>query len=72
VVELKRDRTPRDTLAQALEYVSFVEQLGPEQLEAILQSYLNDDSLCPAEHYREHFELDSDNAVAFTAPDIMT
>jgi RecB family endonuclease NucS len=45
VVELKRDRTPRDTLAQALEYVSFVVQLDTEQLEAILRSYLNDDSL---------------------------
>ena len=26
VLELKRDRTPRDTLAQALEYSSFVER----------------------------------------------
>jgi len=65
VVELKRDRTPRDTLAQALEYVSFVAQLDTEQLEAILRSYLNDDSLSLAEHHREHFELASDEAVAF-------
>ena len=65
VVELKRDRTPRDTLAQALEYVSFVEPLDTEQLEAILRSYLNDDSLSLAEHHREHFELTSDEAVAF-------
>jgi hypothetical protein len=65
VVELKRDRTPRDTLAQALEYVSFVEPLDSEQLEAILRSYLNDDSLSLAEHHREHFELASDKAVAF-------
>src|SRR4026208_1717800 len=28
VVELKRNRTPRETLAQALEYASFVEKLG--------------------------------------------
>ncbi len=27
VIELKRDRTPRNTLAQALEYASFTEQL---------------------------------------------
>ena len=31
VVELKRDRTPRDTLAQALEYASFAEQLDAER-----------------------------------------
>ncbi len=65
VVELKRDRTPRDTLAQALEYVSFVEQLDTEQLEAILRAYLNDDSLSLAEHHREYFELASDEAIAF-------
>ena len=65
MVELKRDRTPRDTLAQALEYVSFVAPLDSEQLEAILRSYLNDDSLSLAEHHREHFELASDEAVAF-------
>lgn len=65
VVELKRDRTPRDTLAQALEYVSFGEQLDTAQLEAILQSYLNDDSLSLAVHHREYFELADDEAVAF-------
>lgn len=65
VVELKRDRTPRDTIAQSLEYVSFAERLNTAQLEGILRSYLNDDSLSLAEHHREYFELDSDEAVAF-------
>src|SRR6266568_4987211 len=35
VVELKRDQTPRDTLAQALEYASFAEQLDTKRLEEI-------------------------------------
>ena len=39
VLELKRDRTPRETLAQALEYASFVENLDTAQLEKILQSF---------------------------------
>ncbi|WP_446008208.1 endonuclease NucS domain-containing protein [Candidatus Electrothrix sp.] len=65
VVELKRDRTPRDTIAQSLEYVSFAERLDTAQLEGILRSYLNDDSLSLAEHHREYFELGSDEAVAF-------
>lgn len=65
VVELKRDRTPRDTIAQSLEYVSFAERLDAAQLEGILRSYLNDDSLSLAEHHREYFELGSDEAVAF-------
>jgi hypothetical protein len=65
VVELKRDRTPRDTLAQALEYASFAEQLDTEQLEEILQSYLNDESLMLAEYHRKYFDLAPDEAVAF-------
>lgn len=65
VIELKRDRTPRDTLAQALEYASFAERLDTEQLEAILRSYLNDESLNLAEYHREYFKLGSDEAVAF-------
>ncbi len=65
VVELKRNRTPRDTLAQALEYASFAARLDMEQLEAILRSYLNDESLNLAEHHRVYFELGPDEAIAF-------
>ncbi|MFC1636176.1 endonuclease NucS domain-containing protein [Planctomycetota bacterium] len=65
VVELKRDRTPRDTIAQSLEYASFAERIDTTQLEDILHSYLNDESLSLAEHHRAYFELDSDVAVAF-------
>jgi hypothetical protein len=65
VVELKRDRTPRETLAQALEYTSFAERLDTDQLEEILRSYLNDESLVLAEYHREYFGLAPDDAVAF-------
>ncbi len=65
VIELKRDRTPRDTIAQDLEYASFAERLDSNQLEAILQSYLNDASLSLAEYHREYFQLSSDEAVSF-------
>ncbi|MEN6485646.1 MAG: hypothetical protein ABFD98_12255 [Syntrophobacteraceae bacterium] len=65
VVELKRNRTPRDTLSQALEYASFAERLDTSQLEGILRSYLNDESLNLAEYHHEYFELGADEAVAF-------
>ncbi len=65
VIELKRDRTPRDAIAQSLEYASFAERLNTDQLEEILHLYLNDDSLSLAEHHREYFGLGSDEAVAF-------
>ena len=65
VIELKRDRTPRDTLAQALEYASFVEELDTDQLEEILQRYVSDEALNLASYHRNYFELSSDEAVSF-------
>ncbi len=36
VVELKRDRTPRDVVAQALDYASWVQELGREEVERMM------------------------------------
>ncbi len=65
VIELKRDRTPRETIAQALEYASFIEKLGYEQLEDILRSYTGDESVNLAQYHREYFALSSDEASVF-------
>ena len=65
VIELKRDRTPRETLAQALEYASFVEELDTDQLETILQHYVSDEALSLAGYHRNYFELAPDEAVSF-------
>ena len=65
VIELKRDRTPRDTVAQALEYASSVEQLNLRELERILQTYLQDEALSLADYHRQFFELTPNDAVAF-------
>ena len=65
VVELKRDRTPRDTIAHALEYASFVARLNADGLERILRRYENDESLSLVEHHREYFELGETEAVSF-------
>ncbi len=65
VIELKRDRTPRDTLAQALEYASFVEELDTDSLEKILQRYVNDEGLNLSSYHRNYFELAPDEAVSF-------
>ena len=64
VVELKRDQSPRDTIAQSLEYASFVERLGVGQLEGVLRSYMNDELASLEEYHREYFDL-GDAAVAF-------
>ena len=67
VLELKRDRTPRETLAQALEYASFVESLDWEQLEGIFHAYINDESTNLAEYHRQYFELADDEAISLIA-----
>ncbi|MDD3581816.1 MAG: hypothetical protein PHW74_12450, partial [Desulfobacca sp.] len=65
VIELKRDRTPRETLAQALEYSSFAERLDSEQLENILHTYSGEEYGNIGQYHREYFELSSDEAITF-------
>jgi RecB family endonuclease NucS len=43
VIELKRNKTPRETIAQILEYSSFVEKLDYSQLNEIYQDYSGED-----------------------------
>lgn len=43
VLELKRDRTPRDIVAQTLDYASWVNELGLMQIEEISAAFLGDD-----------------------------
>jgi RecB family endonuclease NucS len=40
IVELKRDKTPREVTAQALDYASWVKGLGMEEIDAIAARYL--------------------------------
>ena len=42
VLELKRDRTPRDIVAQTLDYASWVKGLGLNQIEEIATAFLGD------------------------------
>jgi len=65
VIELKRDRTPRDTIAQALEYASSVARLDVDHLQDILCSYQSDGTMELAEFHRESFRLAATDAVAF-------
>lgn len=53
VIELKRDKTPRDIVAQVLDYASWVDGLGHDEIDQIAQGYLNK-SLGSA--FSEHFD----------------
>ena len=63
VVELKRDRTPRDVIAQAFEYAAFAAKLDAAALEGILGEYRPGEPLGLAEQHRAYF--DQIEAVAF-------
>jgi len=65
VIELKRDRTPRETLAQILEYTSFIEGLSYKQLVEIFRKYTGDENLNLADYHRDFYELEEEEAVAF-------
>ena len=63
IIELKRDRTPRDTIAQALEYCAFVAELNSDQLEEIFRTYINDSEATIAQYHKEFFDLADDETV---------
>ena len=54
IIELKRDKTPRETLAQLLEYASYVDNLDYEQLNKIYQEYTGDEVELE-EYHSEYF-----------------
>jgi hypothetical protein len=58
LIELKRDRTPREIIAQALDYASWVEQLAAEKIVQIYQRFSNGGSL--SEAFRKRFGMDLD------------
>jgi len=64
VIELKREKTPRDTIAQILEYASFVEFLDYEQLNGIYQDYSGDE-MSLEEYHQQFFQNNGDTNVAF-------
>ncbi len=42
IIEVKRDRTPREVVAQALDYASWIDTLSATQIREISQKYLGD------------------------------
>lgn len=58
LIELKRDRTPREVVAQALDYGAWVEKLKPEDISAIYARYAPGRSL--KADFRARFRHDLD------------
>lgn len=58
LIELKRDRTPREVVAQALDYASWVDKLLPQDIVAIYKRFAPKGDL--AEDFRSFFNQDLD------------
>lgn len=60
VIELKRDRTPRDVVAQTLDYASWVKQLDGEAVEQLAEEHLDKPF---AEAFRSAFDCEPPEVV---------
>jgi hypothetical protein len=58
LIELKRDRTPREVVAQALDYAAWVEKLGAAEIASIYDRFAPGRSL--ADDFRKRFGQDLD------------
>ncbi|MCE5211527.1 MAG: endonuclease NucS [Deltaproteobacteria bacterium] len=64
VIELKRDLTPREVVAQALDYASWVQKLEAAEVVKIYNSFSGGKSLTDEFKSRFGFSLDGENGVA--------
>tara|TARA_B110000008_G_C16952702_1_gene556972 strand:- start:859 stop:1236 length:378 start_codon:yes stop_codon:yes gene_type:complete len=55
LIELKRDKTPRDIVAQALDYATWVEQLSSEDIAAVYRKYSG--GQCLDQSSKERFDV---------------
>ena len=56
IIELKRDKTPREITAQVLDYASWVRHLSPERIQRIAEGYLTHESF--EEAYQNKFNVE--------------
>ncbi len=59
-IELKRGKTPRETVAQILEYASFIENLDYDQLNEIFQNY-SGEYVNLDEYHLQYFQNENQN-----------
>ena len=64
VIELKRDKTPRETLAQLIEYASFIDNLYYGQLNDIFQNYSGEE-VGLEEYHQQYYENGSNQNVSW-------
>lgn len=58
LIELKRGQTPRETLAQLIEYASFIDNLDYDQLNEIFQNYSSED-VSLEDYHKEYYKFEN-------------
>lgn len=61
LIELKRDRTPREVVAQALDYASWIDDLSADRLSQIYEKFSNGGNLGDAFKQRFNVELEEES-----------
>ena len=61
VIELKKSKTPRDVVAQAIDYATWVEGLKADEISKIFESYSKGQNLKDAFKTKFHVELEEEN-----------
>ena len=61
VIELKKSKTPRDVVAQAIDYATWVEGLEADEISNIFESYSKGQNLKDAFKTKFHVELEEEN-----------
>ena len=61
IIELKKSKTPRDVVAQAIDYATWVEELKPDEISAIYEGYTKGQSLKEAFKSKFRVELEEEN-----------
>lgn len=56
IVELKKDEAPRDTIAQALEYASWVDDLSYDEIEEMADAYFEKKGISLEDAFMEKFD----------------
>jgi len=64
VIELKRGKTPRETIAQLIEYASFIDNLDYDQLNEIYQDYSGEDASLE-DYHQEYYKSETSEKVSW-------
>jgi hypothetical protein len=71
IIELKRERTPRETLAQILEYASFVDNLDYNDLNELFRKYSDDEEIELEDYCNKYFSTNTEKPLSWNKRSVL-